>query len=322
MKHLLAFSASLLFAPHAVASGGQAQPVKLAPGAINQPGQITLTPAFTPDGLTAYFPQSECAQIGPCPQTLRISQKIDGVWQVSEAFPLPQMGRIDWPSITPDGKYLLISWSADRAKYADLDVEEDFDLYRLDLTKADAVPEPLDIIYGEAADINRPRSGAIKRLRYVHNETSPQMTLDGDLYFWTERFDAVGERDIFILPQEDDGNYDIAKPLPAPINSTGRDNHAWVSPAGELMFITYNERGGEGRADIFVSRKIDGTWTEPENLGPHLNGPASDIAAKMTPDKSDIVFTSTREGGLLQVYTLPTEVLISAGTLTEADLSR
>lgn len=322
MKHILAAALFTSLTPSAFADAEKTAPVKLAPGAINQDGQITLTPAFTPDGQTAYFPQSACAQIGPCPQTLRVSKKLDGVWQPSVAFSLPQEGRVDWPSVTPDGKYLLISWSAEREKYADLDVGEDFDLYRLDLTDPAAAPEPLDIVYGEEADINRPRAVAVKTLRYVHNETSPKFTNDGDLYFWSERFDAVGERDIFILEKDVDGNYGVARPLPAPINSAGRDNHAWVSPEGGLMLITYNERGGEGGADIFVSRKTGGAWTKPENLGPHLNGPASDIAAVLTPDKSKIIFTSTRNGGLLQVYSLPTQVLIDAGTLTEADLSR
>lgn len=321
MKHLLT-ALLLTFAPSAFASSGDAQPVKLAPGAINLPGQITLTPAFTPDGQTAYFPQSECAVIGSCPQTLRVSQKVDGVWQPSTAFTLPQEGRVDWPSVSPDGRYLLFSWSADRAKYADLDVQEDFDLYRLDLTDPDAVPEPLDEVYGAKADINRPRAGAVKTLRYVHNETSPVLTRAGDLYFWSERFDAVGERDIFLTPKRADGTYGITRALPAPINSKARDNSIWVSPEGGLMLITYANRGGQGSGDIFVSRKRDDVWSVPQNLGPHVNSPAADFAAVLTPDKSDIVFTSLREGEPSQVYTLPTRVLIEAGTLSEADLTR
>lgn len=297
-------------------------PAKFAEGSINKAGQITLTPAFTPDGLTAYFPQSDCAQIGPCPQTLQISQKIGGVWQKSRPVSLPQAGRVDWPSVSPDGKHLLFSWSAKREKYSNLSVREDFDLYRLDLTNKDAVPEPLDLVYGELADLNRPRHGAVATLRYVHNETAPQLTHAGDLYFWSERLDAVGERDIFIAERQADGKLAPAKALGTPINSPLRDTYGWVSPEGGLMLLSYPDRGGSGGSDIFVSRKLDGSWSEPQNLGPSLNSAAADFGARFTPDKQNLVFTSTRDNQALQVFSLPTRILIEDGTLTEADLRR
>ncbi|MEP4053066.1 MAG: hypothetical protein ABJN22_12560 [Litorimonas sp.] len=321
MKHIL--TALFLLSPVGVQAGQSLdQPNKLAVGAINLDDQITLTPAFSPDGRFAYFPQSACTQIGPCPQLLRVSEKVDGQWQPSKPISKLNRGRVDWPSVTPDGNYLLFSWSAPRDRYADLEVYEDFDLYRLDLNNPDAVPEALDAVYGDAADLNRPRHGSFGKLRYVHNSTAPVMTANGDLYFWSERFDAMGERDIFLSERQTNGTQAAAVPLPTPINSTGRDNHAWVSPEGGLMLITYSARGGEGGADIFVSRKEGNVWSDPENLGPHLNGPAADFAAKLTPNKSEVVFTSTRDGRTLQVYTLPTQILIDDGVLTAADLLR
>jgi len=321
MKNTLA--ALFLLFPASVSAGHTLdQPTKFASGVINLKNQITLTPAFSPDGLTAYFPQSACSEIGPCPQLLRVSEKKNGQWQPSKPVLLPQDGRVDWPSITPDGRYLLFSWSARRTKYSELDVYEDFDLYRLDLTDPNAEPEPLDIVFGDETDINRPRHGSFAKLRYVHNSTSPVMTEAGDLYFWSERFDAVGERDIFVAERKTDGSLGKTRPLPSPINTPERDNHVWVSPEGGLMLITYGNRGGEGGDDIFVSRKLSEVWSDPQNLGKHVNSPSADFAAKLTPDKKNIVFTSSRDGQALQVYSLPTQTLIDAGKLSTEDLVR
>lgn len=306
-----------------VPAAGGAEATRFAPGSVSIDGRITLTPAFTPDGRTAYFAQSPCADIGPCPQTLHVSVLGDDGWSRSNPVALPKRGRVDWPSVSPDGRYLLFSWNAPRDRYAGLDLVDDFDLYRLDLRAENALPEPLD-----TADLNRPRAGAIKTLRYFHNSTSPSLTRDGDLYFWSERADAIGERDIFVAPADGNGGWRIARPLPAPINSKGRDNHAWVSPAGGLMLISYPDRGGIGGEDIFVSRKVDGRWSEPRNLGARINSRYGDFAPKLSPDGAFIVFTSNRPyadttgEATLQVWQVPTADLIDAGTLTEADLTR
>ncbi len=305
------------------ALNANAEATRFAPGAISIDGLLTLTPALTPDGNTAYFPQSDCADIGPCPQTLHISTRTSDGWTRARRVALPAEGRVDWPSVSPDGRYLYFSWSAQRSRYEGLDLIEDFDIFRLDLSERDAQPVALD-----SADINRPRAGAIRSRRYFHNSTSPVQTANGDLYFWSERIDAVGERDIFYAPSDGNGGWLIARPLPAPINSEGRDNHAWVSPAGGLMLISYPDRGGEGSEDIFVSRKIDGAWSTPQNLGKEINSRFADFAPKLSPDGSFIVFTSTRpyddSSGeqTLQPWQVTTASLIAAGTLTREDLTR
>jgi len=300
-----------------------AEATRFAPSAISMDGRLTLTPTFTPDGKTAYFAQSQCADIGPCPQTLHVSRLSQTGWSRSEPVALPASGRVDWPSVSPDGRYLFFSWSASRTRYEGLDLYEDFDIYRLDLSQSDAIPVALD-----TADINRPRAGSIRQRAYFHNSTSPVQTANGDLYFWSERIDAIGERDIFYAPTDGDGNWLIARPLSAPINSKGRDNHAWVSPAGGLMLISYPDRGGEGDEDIFVSRKVGGQWSEPINLGAEINSPYADFAPKLSPDGAFIVFTSSRPyqdssgNPTLQVWSVDTQTLIDAGTLMIEDLSR
>lgn len=298
------------------------EPTLFAPDAISIKDQVTLSPGFAPDGKTAYYTQSACASIARCPQHLYISENSNGAWSKGERVDRLGDYRVDWPSVTPDGETLILTWTAPREVYAGLDIITNFDLFTLDLTIDAAMPVAID-----GADINRPRAGKLKTRRAFHVQSAGILTKAGDLYFWDEREDAVGERDIFVARSAEDGGYEQAKPLPAPINSTGRDHHSWISPNGGLMLISYPDRGGLGEDDIYVSRNINGEWSDPTSLGPGLNSAYSDFAARLTPDGSAIVFTSDRPGpdrraGVYQIWQMDTASLIEEGTLLSDDLNR
>lgn len=275
------------------------------PVSLQQDGRVTLTPGFTPDGNTIYFAQSECSPIWKCPQTLKRSHRTDTGWTPPIDVSLGQVGRVDWPRVSPDGNTLLFSWSADRKDLVGLDINENFDLFTLDLTNPGAPPAP---IYG--GDINRPRAGSISKTRFIHNETLPSLTNNGTLYFMTERPDGTGERDIYITRKIDDGRWAMAVPLPAPINTSGRDDGVWVDATESTMLLTYPDRGGQGGSDLFVSFRQDGTWTAPVNLGSSINTRYAEFGAVLTPDKQQILFSSDRPfddqpTGLLQVWVAP-----------------
>ncbi len=265
------------------------EPRLFLPEVLAPAGRITLTPGFSPDGRTMYFAQTECTPIWECPQRLkRIVRKGDS-WSAPERVPLPQDARVDYPSVTPDGRYLLFSWSATRPEYAGRDIDVNFDLWRLDLTDPTATPEPL-----EAPDLNRIREGKIKKLRFVNNETAPILTAAGDLYFWSERLDGMGDRDVYIARADGKGGFQRPEPLPAPINSASSDDGAWVSPDGKTMLITYSDRGGCGGSDLFIAHRKGESWTDPINLGCDINSPFDEYAAAMIPGTRSIVFPSTR----------------------------
>lgn len=288
----------LLFTPLTASADAE----RFAAEALQQNGRITLTPSFSPDGRTIYFAQSECSPIWECPQRLKRSTKGANGWNTPSLVPLPVDARVDWPYVSGDGNTLLFSWSADRPDYRNLDIYENFDLYTLDLRDAEAIPVPI-----AGADINRPRAGSVKKLRFVHNETLPSLTDAGDLYFMTERPDGTGERDIYVASATGNGGFETAVPLPAPINTPERDDGVWVDRSGTLMLLTYANRGGEGSGDIFVSRMTPDGWSQPRNLGPAINTEYAEFGARLTPDGKRILFTSDRPvgdapAGLLQVW--------------------
>ena len=268
--------------------GAVAQP--FLPDVLEPAGRSTLTPGFSPNGEVMYFAQTECIPIWKCPQRLkRIERTADG-WTSPTRVALPQDdARVDSPSVTPDGRFLLFSWSGSRPEYAGRDIDDNFDLWRLDLTQPDSVPEPL-----EGPDLNRIREGRVKTLRFVNNETAPILTNTGDLYFWSERLDGMGERDIYRARSNGVGGFEKPELLPPPINSPERDNGSWISPDGGTMLINYTDRGGCGGSDLFISRKRGNTWTKPANLGCAINSPYDEYAATFIPGTQRLVFPLTR----------------------------
>jgi Tol biopolymer transport system component len=259
------------------------------PDVLVPAGRITLTPGFTPDGNTMYFAQTECTPIWECPQRLkRITRRGEG-WSAPERVPLPQDARVDYPSVTPDGRTLLFSWAATRPELPNVKRDDNFDLYRLDLGAPGAVPELL-----RGPDLNRIRTGAVRTLRFVHNETAPIMTTAGDLYFWSERLDGLGDRDVYRARPDGAGGFQRPELLPAPINSAKNDSGAWISPDGQTMLITYYDRGGCGGSDLFIAHREGESWTDPVNLGCTINSRFDEYAAAMIPGTRSIVFPSTR----------------------------
>lgn len=301
-------------------SQADVKPTRFAPETISIDGQVTLSPAFTPDGKTAYFPRANCPLIWQCPQLLFQSDYIDGAWRTAKLVPGLGDFRVDWPSVSPDGEQLVFSWTAPQAKYADLDIIENFDLYTLQLGAADAEPAPIS-----GADVNRPRSGRLKTLRAFHVQSAGTLTVDGDLYFWDEREDGIGERDVFVARSDGQGGFLDVEALPAPINSKGRDQLGWINPSGTVMLLAYPDRGGEGGDDIFISRRSGSVWSQPQPLGPLVNSPSYEGGARFTPDGTSLVFTSNRSfpgapDGLLQVWQIPTAPLVQSGVLIPEDL--
>ncbi len=95
-----------------------------------------------------------------------------------------------------------------------------------------------------------------------------------------------------------DGQWTPAVIVPAPISTEYTEVEPLLSPDGNQLYIMSNRPGGLGGADIWVSDKVDGEWTEPRNLGAPINSPAADHCLYFTgPDWSVAYWTSTRPGG-------------------------
>ena len=82
-----------------------------------------------------------------------------------------------------------------------------------------------------------------------------------------------------------------------PVNTAFHDHCLSFSADGDEAFWTSTRPGGFGGNDIWTSRRVNGTWTEPENLGPNVNGPGDEHHSIPTPDGRSLYVTSNRPGG-------------------------
>jgi outer membrane protein OmpA-like peptidoglycan-associated protein len=62
--------------------------------------------------------------------------------------------------------------------------------------------------------------------------------------------------------------------LELPFNSDSFSNaHPSLSPDGNTLYFASDRPGGRGGSDLYVSKKINGRWSEPKNLGNEVNTP-------------------------------------------------
>ncbi len=58
----------------------------------------------------------------------------------------------------------------------------------------------------------------------------------------------------------------------------------YLTPDGNTLYFASNREGGYGKYDLYVSHYRDGFWTDPVNLGPHVNTPGNEITPYLRGD--------------------------------------
>jgi hypothetical protein len=81
------------------------------------------------------------------------------------------------------------------------------------------------------------------------------------------------------------------------INTIYDDHCLFFSADGKEAYWTSTRPGGFGSDDIWSSKLVDGTWTDPVNLGPNINAPGSEHSPIPTPDGQSLYVTSNKPGG-------------------------
>ncbi|WP_300665423.1 OmpA family protein [Fluviicola sp.] len=77
------------------------------------------------------------------------------------------------------------------------------------------------------------------------------------------------------------------------INTSDWETHATVTPDGKTMYFVSNRKGGFGGRDIYYSvKQKDGSWGDPVNLGPNINGPMDEESPFVSIDNSTLYFST------------------------------
>jgi OmpA-OmpF porin, OOP family len=95
-----------------------------------------------------------------------------------------------------------------------------------------------------------------------------------------EREDSRGDRDLYVSFMGEDSVWSEPLNLGDQVNSAGEESAPFLASDDKTLYYSSRGFSGYGGSDIYVSRRLDDTWTswsEPENLGPEINSPLEDL---------------------------------------------
>jgi len=133
----------------------------------------------------------------------------------------------------------------------------------------------------------------------------PLVTADGSRMYFTSRRpgtmgglkDESGQyyEDIYGSTRTDEV-WSRAMNIQAPVNTSMQDATVGLSTDGNEMII-YRASDLVPNGDLFITQRTQGVWATPERMTEHINSKAHEPSATISPDGSEIYFTSDRAGG-------------------------
>ena len=126
------------------------------------------------------------------------------------------------------------------------------------------------------------------------------LSVDGKyLLMSVNRYDSFGGNDIYAILKDDYGNWEEPINLGSTINTYGEEGSVFIAADGQTMYFSSSGHYGFGNQDMYMSRRLDNTWTNwstPVNLGEHINSPDEDNFY-VIPAKGDFIYFSSTRGG-------------------------
>ncbi len=243
------------------------------------------SPLVSADGNTMIFtsnrPDENAGSAFTKFEDIYISKRMNGEWSKPEKIsPNINIKFNDAAaSLSPDGKTLVLYYEYGGG-----------DIY---VSKSDGsgwtTPTPLN------KNINTP----------TFWETSAFLTNDGQkLYFTSNRPGGLGNLDIYVSEMEQTGDWGKANNLGPTINTEGREDSPVVDPDGTTLYFSSDGHPTMGGMDIFKSEFKDGAWQKPVNMGYPVNSIEDDSFFAFSQDKRRAYFSTMREEGNAEIYTL------------------
>jgi len=143
-----------------------------------------------------------------------------------------------------------------------------------------------------------------------HDEYSMTLTADEEVLYFTKRrprdqytsTSGTHEED-FYISHFMNGKWSRAIPLGHPINTHGNEGAACISPDGmSFIYTACNRDDGFGSCDLYISKKENGAWQAPENMGSTVNSAHWDTQPSISPDGKTLYFVSNRENSNADIF--------------------
>ncbi len=260
------------------------EPPEHLSGAINSSYE-EMTPVITPNGKEIYFSRrSDPNNSGGAGdlQDVYHAKLIGKEWSVAKNLGVPINN--DGPnavfSVTPDGNTLLLmnTYNPDgRQKGMGLSMSHK-------TSSGWSVPEDV-------------------KMRSFYNKSFYNeyfLSNDGKVILLAvNRDDGLGSRDLYVSFAEGNAIWSAPKNLGPQINTPGTELSPFLAADGKTLYFSSNGHPGLGRNDIFISRRLDESWTnwsEPSNLGPPINSTGTDAYYSVPASGDYAYYVSNHEG--------------------------
>ena len=243
----------------------------VGPGTISRTEASLWGTAYTVDGDTLFFSTNDR---GDGTNGVAMVARTDTGWSAPRPAPFETASyRESFPSITPDGQYVIFGSTRPSGRTGpERDAREFYRASRAsgwtDVTRMTTTDSINEMRAGVAAD------GTIYYWTYVSGE---------GMGFYRGRIGADGT----IRDTVD------ADPMLFP-NDSG-ENNPYVDPQKRfILFAMWGRDGGYGKEDLYLSTREGDGWSMPVNLGPAVNSAGSDTHPYVTPDGERLFLTSSR----------------------------
>ena len=233
---------------------------------INSP-YSEIAPVIAPDGNTLWIARARHPLNEKPIKNYDIwysTKNSKGLWSKMKKAPKPLNNSGDNVviSVTPDNNTLFLET-----------------LYNPDGSfKSD---QGISVSYRTATGWTVPKKINIKN--YYNKNIYESFAFTGDrkvLVMSVERDDSYGEKDMYVSFLQSDGSYSKPKNMGNVLNSYLGEGTPYIAPDNKTLFFYSMTEPGYGDADIFVSKRLDDTWTKwstPKNLGKKINSNQWDV---------------------------------------------
>ena len=93
--------------------------------------------------------------------------------------------------------------------------------------------------------------------------------------------EGYGKKDVYVSFLENGESWSKPLNLGSVLNSFDEEANPFLAPDGKTLYFSSKGHQGYGSYDLFVSKRLDDTWTnwsKPKNLGNIINSPDSDLS--------------------------------------------
>jgi hypothetical protein len=248
-------------------------PEVFAQGIISTPDKLEGCSGFIDEGEVFIYSQMEPGTDWKQHKITNVTKYDGSSW--SEPVPVPFNHLIPYNfTVAPDDSTLYFTSLRDPDNPEE--ILEQSNIWKVSKT-IDGWTEPRIL----GADINTPD----------YYENYPAITSDNTIYFMAWYDGGIGRVDIYASRLGENGKYLPPKNVGEVINTEESDQDPFIAPDESYLIVCLKEPDGYGEYDLYVSFRVDDSWSEPVNMGDEINTADFEFRPSVTPDGKYFFFT-------------------------------